>query len=286
MRTMPWEPGVFLRVFEPGIAYRQESFLDRDAIYIANPDCVFIVVRQDSTLGPYPELAWLFREEVRILATIALSVPEGHGMIAFKPGPRESLNVDPCTPLHIPALTNLAQRNAKKLLAAQHLAAKFELSSWAGYDEEFDDDLFDGIDLHNDLMVRGLYCLLKGARLMEERDFSEEAVMNIQIAREASLELIREQLMTEGNNNPSFADAHRYITENFVAGRHLADFFRREHDLWVTMKHPKSNFGPVWIPPLMADDFYDTYSGLVSVYRHLITGEPGSATLDVPEEDI
>lgn len=32
----------------------------------------------------------------------------------------------------------------------------------------------------------------------------------------------------------------------------------------------------------MADDFYDTYEALVSVYRHLILGESGRATAELP----
>jgi len=113
---------------------------------------------------------------------------------------------------------------------------------------------------------------------MLELEFGEEAVMNIQISREASLEMIREHLLAEGQVNPSFRDAHAYLAKNFTSGQGLADYFEHEHNVWTATKHPNSAFGPIWLPPLLADDFYETYECLGSVYRHLLSGEPEPAT--------
>jgi hypothetical protein len=283
---MVGENGIFLRVFKPGVPYRAESFIHRDSVYVAKKECVFTVVRQEAEnqLQSFSELAWLYPEEVRLLSMIALSVPEGQGMVTFLPAERQLLPLDPFTPLHIPAVLEVAERQAKRLLSPKD--AHFEVHSWLGYDPEFDIELFEGIDPADDLLIRGLYCLLKSARLMRDLDFAEEAFMNVQIAREASLELIREVLLADGKSNPSFKDAHLYLVENFKAGESLADFFDHEHQQWITTKHPNSDFGPVWIPPLMADDFYETYEALVSVYRHLITDEPGRAALEMEEGEV
>lgn len=272
MQLMPWESGIFLRVLNPGTPYRLEEFRHRNAVYVAKKDCVFIVVRQSqgNQNGSHSELAWLYPEEVRLLGTIALSIAEDQGMIFLVPGEREALDIAPRAPLYLPIVLSAAEKRARSILASRCSGARYELYSWQGHEEDLDNALFEAIDPSDELMIRGLYCLLKSARLMHERDFGEEAVMNVQIAREASLEVIREHLLAEGNPSPSFRDAHRYISENFETG--LADFFERQHDLWVTMKHPNSAFGPIWLPPLMAEDFYGSYKSLVAIYRHLLVG--------------
>jgi hypothetical protein len=269
---MPWESGIFLRLLEPGNPYRIEDFHHRNAVYIAKQDCVFIVVRQSRRhqKGLFSELAWLYPEEVRLLGTIALSVAEEEGMISLVPGERVALDIAPRAPLYLPIVLSAAEKKARSILASGFPGARYKLYSWRGFQQDFDHALFEAIDPSDDLVIRGLYCLLKSARLMGERDLGEEAVMNVQIAREASLELIREHLFSQGNKNPSFKDAHAYITQ--VMGNGLADLFEYQHELWVTMKHPSSAFGPVWLPPLVARDFYETYKSLVSVYRHILTG--------------
>ncbi len=269
---MPWESGIFLRLLEPGRHCRSEEFRHRNAVYVAKQDCAFIIVRQSqrNQKGVFSELTWLYPEEVRLLGTIALSIAEEKGMIFLAPGERVALDIAPRAPLYLPIVLRAAERRARSILASDYPGAHYELYSWCGYQQDFDHALFEAIDPSDDLVIRGLYCLLKGARLMLEPDFGEEAVMNVQIAREASLELIREHLLSQGNKNPSFKDAHAYLSH--MMGKGLADFFEHQHELWVTMKHPSSAFGPVWLPPLMADDFYDTYKSLVSVYRHILTG--------------
>ncbi len=94
--------------------------------------------------------------------------------------------------------------------------------------------------------------------------------MNVQIAREASLVLIRERLLSAENPNPSFKDAHQHISDNLEMGANLASFLEAQHDLWVTIKHPLNNLELAWIPQLMADDFYRTYKSLVHLYRYLL----------------
>ena len=104
--------------------------------------------------------------------------------------------------------------------------------------------------------------------------------MNLQISREAALHLIREKLQYLGNNNPSFADAHDYVRQHFAFGEYLEEFFKKQHELWVTTKHAASSLGG-WAPSISADDFYETYECLVSVYRHILLGEEGRSSANI-----
>src|SRR5690606_29674314 len=106
--------------------------------------------------------------------------------------------------------------------------------------------LFAGIQLDDELLIRGLSCLLNSNGLMRHQTCGEEAFMNVQIAREAALELIREHLQELGVPSPSYADAHVYVRDHFKLGNHLAEYFEDQHDQWVLTRHPKSKHGVFW----------------------------------------
>lgn len=273
---LPWTDGVFLRLFAPRAEYRAEPFFHSDAIYLSDAKFVAIAAKQhqENQGDIVSELIWLYPEEIRILAALALSVPEGHGSLRFFPSSRIRL------PFSL--LDDLSSEKSLGMIreASLSLANDSGFESYALVDRkqssiDFQLDLFESIDPSDDLLIRGLTCLLKAQRLIGDRELAQEAYINVSIAREAALEMIREHLEADGHNNPSFADAHDYLVEKFRAGEHLAEFLLYQHRLWVETKHPKSALGPLWMPQLMADDFYETWEALVSVYRHILTGEPG-----------
>jgi hypothetical protein len=222
-------------------------------------------------------MVWLYPEEVRLLATLALAIPEGRGSLRFAPLDRVALDWSHSRPLSSDDLIGVASAHAQDL-AAKHGSAPIELGAWEAASDEWQLRVFEAIDLSDELLIRGLHCLLKANRLAGDRELSAEGYMNVSISREAALELVRRRLQAQGHSSPSFRDAHEYVTNNFRLGDHLANQLSYQHDLWVETKHPNSSFGPVWMPQLMADDLYETYEGLVSVYRHLLSGEDGRAT--------
>ena len=275
---LPWESGVFLRLYRPG-PYRAQPFLQPDAIYLASTDFVVTAVWQDRSNqgGSVSEVGWLYPEEVRLLACLALSIPEGHGSLRFVPLERTSLEWPDALVLSANDAVRRVAIRGRELAESLGLGA-YELADWHTSGAEWERHVYEAIDPSNGLLVRGLHCLLKANRLAGEAEFAAEAYMNVSISREAALELIRERLRAEGNPSPSFDDAHAYVAANFLAGEHLADFLTYQHELWVETKHPNSAYGPVWIPQLMADDLYETYECLVSVYRHILSGEAGRST--------
>ncbi len=278
--------GVFLRVFDPSRAYLAQSFVRSEAAYLPSPTAVATVVKRSygNLQGLWPEMLWLYPEEVRLLASIALSVPEDCGALHFAPHwdsvklPLD-LSVDLTDPDELQYL-----RVEADAVAAHWFPERlpYELRDAEDLGDADRQALFDGIDLADELMVRGLHCMLKSQHLNSNILFGEDAFINIQIAREAGLEMIREVLEEAGHSDPSFADAHQYISDNFKLGEPLAEYFGIQHERWVATRHPKSRFGPYWAAPIHADDFFETYAALVSLYRHLLLSEPGreSACLD------
>jgi hypothetical protein len=130
--------------------------------------------------------------------------------------------------------------------------------------------------------MRGLYTLIKSQLLMRESDSMEEAFMDLQVSREAALQIIREHLHFLGNTNPSYREAHDYIRSNFHLGEQFVEYLEEQHEKWVETKHPMSVYGAEWAPSLWADDVYETYGCLISIYRHIILGELGGSSSLLP----
>ena len=276
--------GVRIRVYEPVTEYLIHSFSSPDAVYLANVAYVATIVKPTHhDLGEsWPEMPWVFPAEIKLLAALALSVPEGHGSLSFAPFPtNHKLSVSATLRLNEPETLRCLNTEALSLsekLVGPKLPYRLREAKCTSADQFA---LLASIDLSNSLLMRGLYCLLKSQHLMCYEQFGEEAFMNVQIAREAALELIRERVVANGSKTASYADAHAYIRCNFRLGEALADFFEDQHHRWVATRHPKSQHGTFWTPPLLVDDFFETYSALVSVYRHLLLHEQGRLTADL-----
>jgi len=276
--------GVFLRIYNPIVKYFENPFLEEDAIYIPEEDVIFTVVNQcPSNWGEHgwPEIFWVYPEEVRLLASVALSVPEGLGTLGFAPkGEQLRLNItsEKITNWEvIQSVKKQAIQIARKTYG-ENLRYKLRGAKTSG--EEFQQRLFQGIDTGDALLIRGLSCLLKSQHLMgvECQSFCEEAFMNVQIAREGALQIIRRRLQNSKGKSASYENAHEYIQKNFEFGDAFVAYLKKQHDQWVKAKHPESKWGIFWAPPLEAEDFFETYEALVTIYRHLITGEPGRET--------
>jgi hypothetical protein len=296
--------GFRIRAFEPVTEYIGSSFITEDAAYLADENYVVTVARSSHhDMGDFwPEMPWLFPAEVRVLAAVALAVPEGRGAAGFAPHRSNQR-------LGIPTTSSLIQDDVLRAVEAearelcQNVASLCRpdiLWTWGFEAEEkrrhsgegetryrLRDEpvvsserlgVFQAISLDDALLLRGLYCLLKGQHLSLYQLFWEEAFMNAQIAREAALELIRARLAANGVKNASYADAHQYLREHFLLGGHLADYLLDQHEKWVATRHPNSRHGAFWTPPLMMDDYIHTHGSLVSVYRHLLLDEPGRLT--------
>ena len=276
---------VCIRLLRSGFEYPTGVFKHRDALYYPSEDAVFLVTkRQSSNYGDdvYTEVAIWSPDEIRLLGTLTLSVPEGGGMVVFAPWHVSLLP-------HVPLSSDLSSDSIIEscLEAAIALRVEHEQSNRNTYilhtvnrsDPNVEKDLFENIDVRDGILMRGLYTLIKSQLLMHAYDFMEEAFMNLQVSREATLQIIREHLHFLGNPNPSYRDAHDYIRTNFQMGESLVEYLELQHEKWIETKHPMSVYGTGWAPSLQAEDIYETYECLISIYRHIVLGEPGRSSL-------
>lgn len=279
---------VCIHLLRQGFEYPTGVFKHHDALYYPSKDAVFLVTkRQSSNYGDdvYTEIAIWEPDEIRLLGTLTLSIPEGGGWIAFAPWHYALLH-------HIPLNSDFSSDSIIEscLETAITLRAKNEQSNRSEYilrtmsrsDPNMEKDLFEKIDLRDGKLMRGLYTLIKSPFLMLTHDFMEEAFMNLQISREAALQIIRDCLRKLGNPDPSYRHAHDYIRSHFKMGEQLVEYLEEQHEKWVETKHPMSFYGAEWSPSLWAEDVFETYECLVSIYRHIILGEPGGSSSLAP----
>jgi len=279
---------VCLRLLRPGFEYPTGVFQHHDALYYPSRDVVFLVTkRQSSNYGDdvYTEITIWDPDEIRLLGTLTLSIPEGGGWVVYAPWHYSIIH-------HIPLNSDLSSNDIIEtcLEAANKIVTENKDSSGTEYllrtvsrsDPNIEKELFENIDLRNSTLMRGLYTLIKSPLLMTAPDFMEEAFMNLQISREAALQIIRDHLRESGNPNPSYKHAHDYIRSHFHFGKELVEYLEEQHEKWVETKHPVSFIGSGWSPSLWADDVYETYECLISIYRHIVLGELGRSSTIMP----
>lgn len=141
--------GRFLRLMAPEQAYWRRQFAKRSVLYKATPEVVFVVVdaRGQNLHGQWPEIMWLYPEEVRLLTAVALAILEGRGALRFTPSERRHRIEGAEGPLDDPTVQKALTNRACELAAAEFCATtSFELRDAEGSDEAFQDRLFGGDD--------------------------------------------------------------------------------------------------------------------------------------------
>lgn len=126
---------------------------------------------------------------------------------------------------------------------------------------ESDQRLLDGIGIDDPIATRAVYCFLKSGHLGSlSNNFLEDAILNLHLSMEWTLELICRRIIASSNDKPRPSDALEYIRDQMEMGEHVLSFIREMNELWVSAKHPRNRFyNGVWAPPYIADDYYETY---------------------------
>jgi hypothetical protein len=239
---------------------------------------VYTVVRDVPDFeDEYTELLWGRPSEIRLWASLLLSVPEGEGMVCIYP------NNDPLTLDFAECVTqdftSEEFSNQVAELVGQGRAFQsqpppiFQSRQWNAETVKDQRVLFFRIPTWHRLLIRGLSTLLKSQMLWQHPIFQQEAVLLLYISLEASLELIRENIVGTVEQPGSYQQAFNYISKTLRYGKPLAEFFKECcYENRIIIVHPNSRFGSYSAPPLCADDFYDTYGTVVTMYRHLLIG--------------
>jgi hypothetical protein len=288
MSTSAEYNSVKIQLLRPECEYPGNIFRHRDALYYPSKDIVFIATKQSSSHyddDVFTEVAIWEPAEIRLLGTLTLSVPENGGWVAYYPW---SFSFIPITSdLSLDDSISSCLEYVDVLLANKNESGRLSYilrsqQSLPRSDAQIENKLFDNIDPTNSLLIRGLYHLIKCPMLVrlftDNFYFMEEAFINLQISTEAAIQIIRKSLSIQGNPYPSKKDAYAYIHANFTQHVSWVEYLEEQHEKWIETKHPLGIDGPAWAPSIFVEDILETYGTLISIYRHIILGEPGGSS--------
>jgi len=274
---------VWVRLLKPGVDYPSGCFKHPDALYYPSERVVFLVTKHHYT-GYSEVVAWSL-EETRLLSTLVLSIPEGgRSIIPYTPWrcriiPQLPIDsdlstdnvIDSCVEFAIQLLTQNNELNVKQ----------YTLCNTQRSDFSTEHKLYENIDPEWAVLMRGLYTLLKSWMIINIKDYQlmEEAFMNLQISREAAINIIRDHLRYNKNPKANVKDVYNYIRLNFKLGEYLVEDLDMQNESWLLTKHPNNPFVEDYAPWLWADDVYEPYNGLISIYRHIVLDEPGRSSM-------
>jgi hypothetical protein len=215
------------------------------------------------------ELAWADVGEIRFWGALAFSIPEGKGFYAFYP-----LDEGYELPKAIWAETlnsSLAQKLAQRT-AAGTSPQKHELH-WRRPDAIEIAALYDALLQADNVLLRGVNCYLKAHMLWKHHLFAEEMGINLYIALEAGLSVLRRRLSPSLNHQVSYQDVFDHIRATFTCGDALVAYWEDCRDDRNIVIHPDCYLGPEVMHPRSADDIWELFDPMLSLYRYILIGK-------------
>lgn len=263
--------------------YPNTSFSNKDTLYYTDKrsEWVYSAVRYNNQDEQYrkSDLGWAYPSELRLWSTLALSIPEGEGKIILYPYDQPILIKDKDFTLDI-SNDDRFIKFVNKLLyeKIEGISPYFNRKHYDFHHYDFDktlqESIYSQISLDDQLLLRGLSCLIKSSLLMGNYLFSEEAAILIFISLEAALTIINNRLIESGLQNPNYDDIYAYVHNN--VNEYFPSYYQECYENRILLIHPENKYGLNSIPPLEADDYFDTYDSLISFYRFILLGEKPS----------
>ncbi|GAF84953.1 unnamed protein product [marine sediment metagenome] len=280
---MPWsifpDKSVVITILKPEFDYSLPSFVHRDALYYASDEIVFIATKRQAanyTEDVFTEIAIWQPEEIQLFGAITLS----RSRVEFATWHASVLdNSSLDTDLSSEDVINECIETAKNILIDNKEKTNHRYTTYIKkhVDSDYEKLLFENIDVSWGLLLRGLYTLMKSELLMKMGNshlFMEESFIDMQISCEAALAIIRGHLADSGISRPTPKDAYKYIESKSVPGLQFPEYLKDIYASWVETKHPLSDYGANWAPSIQADDVFETWDVLISIYRHIINDKP------------
>ncbi|HAS6090581.1 TPA: hypothetical protein O4G41_004654 [Vibrio alginolyticus] len=281
-----------VRLLSPMGLYPSESIIIGDSIAYFGKDISFLLTPLDDVEPDYSEVAWLKLNEVRLLSSMLLSIDDG--MLLLHPHPhlhyiRVSNEVSPSDILDL-VRSHLFQAIAVPDSYQEIRGNRFLVQTPYNQNSSVDLPVIDEeryryrdncinsevllklhakIDITDKLMMRALVTLLRSSLLMCYSHLLEEAINSTFISLDASFSMVQRRLRASGNPSPSSKDASEFISDIFNT-EGSEKYFQCYYESRIMAFHPSSRFGEFAHSPVIADDCYDLFDSLISVYRYLV----------------
>ena len=253
-------------------SYPHVTFRTRDAIYFASQSLVYTVVPwEEPNERGWSEIAWTTLGNIRLWGAVAFSIVEGRGFYSFYP--LDSLE------LYVGNLEDEQKyHRVAERLVGRNEPRKLDLH-WVKPRVDEIGALYDELLKADNVLLRGVSCYLKAHLLWGYPFFDEEMAINLYIALEAGLSVIRQRLSADAGRTVSFRDVFDFVRLTFAYGEGLAEYWEDVHDDRNALLHPANDFRPYVIQPMSADDVLELYDPMLSLYRFLLIGDPRPAEI-------
>jgi hypothetical protein len=258
-----------LRVLSAHGSYPQLSFERNEALYRASSSLVFTVVPSEPpNEWGWNELAWADLGEIRFWGALAFAIPEGKGFYGFYPV--EERSETPRTIWAERLDVSMAEKIAGRV--AEKLAPQAHDLHWHPPDTGEIGALYDALLAADNLLLRGVNCYLKSHMLWKHPMFAEEMGINLYIALEAGLSVLRRRLSVAEKRDVSYQDVYDHIRERFTCGDALVEYWEDCRDDRNIVIHPDCHLGPQVMHPRSADDIWELFDPMLSLYRYVLIG--------------
>lgn len=218
--------------------YPRITFHRHNALYRATDALVYSVVpSEEPNEYGFSEIGWADVGEIRLWGALAFAIEEGQGFYSFHPiedreeeettdGSMWAENLD----------VDLADRYAQRL-AAKMPKQDYHLH-WV-IPQEFEvAALYDALLQADNVLLRGVSCYLKSHLLWRYGLFAEEMGINLYIALEAGLAVLRRRMSAAAGRDVPYHDVFDFIRRTFAYGDPLVEYWQDCRDDRNMLMHP------------------------------------------------
>lgn len=304
-------PSYRVMLFDPRGIYPSGTRFIRSGFFHADEDVAFSVVRGrswDEVLpdAPYSEFNWASPEELRLMVSLVLCEQRDGPYVSLYPVVRYGPQLDVRKlDLRDPATVVRVRELIIETVASESgpygphgrieglLGRKYDLVDPRQYGFDRLRAIWASLGDASFLFFRGVYTLIKADMLRQHYEFSEEAIVSLYIALEASFSLVLRHLRErEGVKNPSAHDAAVWLHKHFDApfGLPAPDeterYFETFYEERVMTLHPASRYGELPYAPIMHDDIPHLRRSLREIFAYLLLDEHGTDYDDDVDEHV
>ena len=279
--------GVLVRLLSPLGDYPLGTINHREAAMVIRPDLSAMITTFKSIQEPedyYSEIEYLSPFEIRSLASVLLSLRGDLNYLGLYPVPyameRRYVGIDLSDAAAVNSLMDefvafvqqvplyRAEMHRPPLVGG--LPYSYDDGSRLQHERQF--EIFNCIDVSDHLLIRGLGALMRAIMLEQYTEFLENSAMALYVAMEASMEIVKEMVRADGNENPTARDAGRFLDGIFGCGWEAEGYFEEYYEDRIKIIHPASDFGVFPGAPLGVDDIWGLRRSLIHLYDFLVTG--------------
>ncbi len=248
-------------------SYPRMRFETPDVLYSAVDDSLVytVVPMEEPNEYGFSEIAWTNLDEIRLWGAIAFAIKEGEGFYSFYPLDNRQVFSASANPK---LAEKIARRASCRLPPQDHALTPLAPSA-----EEVG-LLYSALCRADNILLRGVSCYRKSHMLWKHPFFMEEMGINLYIALEAGLSVLRRRLGEEAGSIVPFRFVFDFVRKTFAHGDALAEFWEDCHDDRNMLIHPDSDLGAYALHPMVADDIYELLDPMLSLYRYILIGEP------------